>query len=244
MPSFFCMILFRIFRQIVDDGLDANFDAAGGLGGIQIAEFEEQRACRFHDFLRRRVGGLVHAAFVARQPQHAGNPRKPRGEFRSPHNFVRVAAVGRRPHVRDVEGDSDSSRASALLRTPSSSGRRRSGRYCSQTIGIAVRLQVGFDFVADSRVHVIGPREHQDARFLFAAHQVRISRECLRAFFGERARAAKPASTACSHLGLVHVQDVLQAIVHLLGDHIRIGDAQRKERRTGCRCRRTRRSPS
>ena len=33
--------LFGIFRQIVNDGLDANFDAAGRLGGIQIAEFEK-----------------------------------------------------------------------------------------------------------------------------------------------------------------------------------------------------------
>ena len=33
--------LVRIFRQVVDDGLDSDADASGGLGGIQIAELEE-----------------------------------------------------------------------------------------------------------------------------------------------------------------------------------------------------------
>jgi len=43
----------------MDNGLDANLDAAGRLGGIQVAKLEEQGSGRFHDFLCRRVSRLA-----------------------------------------------------------------------------------------------------------------------------------------------------------------------------------------
>jgi len=87
----------------MDNGLDANLDAAGRLGGIQVAKLEEQGSGRFHDFLCRRVSRLVHATLVAGKADYASNPWATRCHFRSPHDFVRVAAVRRSPHIRDVE---------------------------------------------------------------------------------------------------------------------------------------------
>src|SRR3970040_2111954 len=72
----------RVLLQVVRDGLYADLDRARGLGGIQVLEREEQRPRALDDLLHRRVGRLVHAAFVALDPHPAGDPRHARGGLR------------------------------------------------------------------------------------------------------------------------------------------------------------------
>ena len=88
----------------MNDGFDADLDAASGLGGIEIAKFEKERAAGFDDFLRGGVSGLVHAALVAGEANDTSDPGTARGEFGAPHDFVGVAAVRGSPDVGDVEG--------------------------------------------------------------------------------------------------------------------------------------------
>ncbi len=89
------------------DGFDADLDAAGGFGGVEVTEFEEEGAGGFDDFLSGGVGGLVHAAFVAGEADDAGDPRAAGGDFGAPEDFIGVAAVGGGPDVGDVEGGFD-----------------------------------------------------------------------------------------------------------------------------------------
>src|SRR5688572_6268661 len=92
-----------ILFQVVGDGLDADLHRARGLGGVEILEREKKCSRSLHDLLHRRVGRLIHAAFITRQAHHAGNPRHPRSELGRPQDLVGVGAVRGRPDVGDVE---------------------------------------------------------------------------------------------------------------------------------------------
>ena len=133
----------------------------------KIAKFKEQRAGGFHDFLRGRVGRLIHAAFITREAQHAGDPRKTRREFCAPQNFIRVAAVRRSPHVGDIERRADFFRLHFLSEKPAQQI-VINRKILQPDDGVAMRLQIGFDLVPDSRVHVIRAGEHEHARFPLA----------------------------------------------------------------------------
>ena len=93
----------RVFRHVMRNRFHADFYATSGLRGIQISKLEKECSGRFHNPLRWRVRRLIHAAFVAGKPQHARCPRTPRRNFGSPHNLICVAAVGGRPHIRNIE---------------------------------------------------------------------------------------------------------------------------------------------
>jgi hypothetical protein len=77
----------------MDHGFDADFYAASGFGGVEIAELKEEGARGFDNFLRGSVCGLVHTAFVAGKPYNTSNPRAASRELGAPHDFIGVAAV-------------------------------------------------------------------------------------------------------------------------------------------------------
>src|ERR1700730_15781915 len=102
----------------MNDGFDANLDAAGRFRGIEIAEFKKESSSSFNDFLRRRISWLVHPALVTRQAQNARNPREPGGKLCSPKDFIRVAAVRGSPYVGNIERRADFFRLHFLAKQP------------------------------------------------------------------------------------------------------------------------------
>ena len=107
-----------ILRHVVQDRFIADFDATGWLGRVQVAELEKQRPGGFHDLLGRGIGGLVHAAFVARKPDHAGNPRAPCRRLGSPQDFIGITAVRGSPDIGNIEGTLDSTGANLRAKKP------------------------------------------------------------------------------------------------------------------------------
>src|SRR6266853_3818237 len=221
--------LVRVFRQIVNDSFDTNFDAAGRLRGIEITEFEKKSSSGFDDFLRGRIGWLIHAAFIARQAEDARNPWEAGGELCPPQDFVRVTAVGGSPHVGDIERGPDFSRPDFLAEEPIQQI-LMNGKILQPENRIAVRLKVPFDFVPDSRVHMIGTPQHQDARLSLPGAPSEDFPGFVAHLLIERAQLPVSGFHGALRFRKVEVQNVLHTIVNLLGDHVRLGHAHERGR--------------
>src|SRR6266853_506411 len=220
-----CMdALVLVFRQIVNDGFDTNLDAAGRLRGVEISEFKEKSSSGFDDFLRGRIGWLIHAAFIARQAEDARNPREAGGELCPPQDFVRVTAVGGSPHVGDIERRPDFSRPDFLAEEPIQQI-LMNGKILQPENRIAVRLKVPFDFVPDSRVHVIGTPQHQDARLSLSGAPRQDFPGFITHLLIERAQLPVSGLHGALRLREIEVQNVLEAIVKLLWNYFRLGHA-------------------
>jgi len=119
------------------------------LCGIEIAEFKEKSSSGFDDFLRGRIGWLIHAAFIARKAEDARNPREAGGDF-APRGFIRVLLL-EEVHTSEI------SRGDRILPARTSSPKEPI-QQSHEWEDIAARgsdsraPEGPFDFVPDSRV--------------------------------------------------------------------------------------------
>src|SRR5262249_1516787 len=141
---------------------NTNLDTTAGLGGIQIAEFEKQGASGLNDLLCRRISRLIHAALIAREPNHTRDPRTASGNLGSPHDLVRVAAVRRGPNVRNIKWTANPAFAEIILKQPVHQV-IVSRKILQPENGVSMSLQLSFDLVPYASVHVVGPRKHENA---------------------------------------------------------------------------------
>src|SRR5438445_608087 len=100
------------------DSLHPDRDTPGGLSGIEIPKLKVECPRGFDNLLDWCIGRLVHTALIAGEMDDARRPRTAGADLGTPEHFVGVAAVGRWPDVRNIEGTTDAASPDLLPEEP------------------------------------------------------------------------------------------------------------------------------